>query len=93
MQSNCSNANRFVLSYINFSTTNKFLYVSVLDSFTSNFSPQPKPNTFLIFLRDQNLFSLSINTTNIADPVTIEMLSQKSAGESRMNDILDQMHN
>lgn len=46
-----------------------------------------------IFLGDQNLFSLSIHTKNTADPVTIEMLSQKSAGESRMNDILDQMHN
>lgn len=64
----------------------------MLNSFTSNFS-QPKPNTFQIFLRDQNLFSLSSHTKNIADPITIEMLSQKSAGESRMNDILDQMHN
>lgn len=93
MQSNYSNVNNFVLSYINSSTKNEFSYVCMLDPFTSNFFSQPKPNTFQILLRDQNLFSLSIHTKNIADPVTIEMLSQKSAGESRMNDILDQMHN
>lgn len=43
----------------------------MLDSFTLDFFfSRPKPNTFQIFLREENLFSLSSHTKNIADPLT-----------------------